>query len=114
VIGIVGYRWIHRVMQATAVIVGVTVVVMLAQGLQHSLPASETTLARPSAGLFAAGVALLVIDMLSFGPFTADYSRYLPKETNSWHLFWPTTPGTLCPPSPPARWAPTWPRCCPS
>jgi nucleobase:cation symporter-1, NCS1 family len=95
VIGIVGYRWIHRVMQATAVIVGVTVVVMLAQGLQHSLPASETTLARPSAGLFAAGVALLVIDMLSFGPFTADYSRYLPKETNSWHLFWANYAGNI-------------------
>lgn len=95
VIGIVGYRWIHRVMQATAVIVGVTVVVMLAQGLQHSLPASETTLARPSAGLFAAGVALLVIDMLSFGPFTADYSRYLPKETNSWRLFWANYAGNI-------------------
>ncbi|MHB1820240.1 MAG: purine-cytosine permease family protein, partial [Streptosporangiaceae bacterium] len=95
VIGIVGYRWIHRVMQATAVIVGVTVVVMLAQGLQHSLPASETTLARPSAGLFAAGVALLVIDMLSFGPFTADYSRYLPKETNAWRLFWANYAGNI-------------------
>jgi nucleobase:cation symporter-1, NCS1 family len=71
------------------------VFVMLAQGLQHSLPASETTLARPSAGLFAAGVALLVIDMLSFGPFTADYSRYLPKETNSWHLFWANYVGNI-------------------
>ena len=95
VIGIVGYRWIHRVMQATAVIVGVTVVVMFAQGLQHSLPASETTLARPSAGLFAAGVALLVIDMLSFGPFTADYSRYLPKETSGWRLFWANYAGNI-------------------
>lgn len=86
VIGIYGYRWIHRVMQATAVIVGVTIVVMFVQGLGHALPASETTLARPPAGLFAAGVALLVIDMLSFGPFTADYSRYLPKETSPWRL----------------------------
>jgi NCS1 family nucleobase:cation symporter-1 len=95
VIGIYGYRWIHRVMQATAVIVGVTVVVMLAQGLQHALPGSETTLARPSAGLFAAGVALLVIDMLSFGPFTADYSRYLPKETNGRRLFWANYAGNI-------------------
>ena len=95
VIGIFGYAWIHRVMQATAVIVGVTVIVMFAQGLQHALPASETTLARPSAGLFAAGVALLVIDMLSFGPFTADYSRYLPAKTNSWHLFWANYTGNI-------------------
>ena len=49
VIGIYGYRWIHRVMQATAVIVGVTIVVMFVQGLGHALPASETTLARPPA-----------------------------------------------------------------
>ena len=115
VIGIFGYRWIHRVMQATAVIVGVTVVVMLAQGLQHALPASETTLARPSAGLFAAGVALLVIDMLSFGPFTADYSRYLPQGDQQ---LAPVL-GQLRREHPVHRRllrgrAPTWPRCCPS
>src|SRR5882757_5183244 len=44
VIGIFGYRWIHAVMQATAIVVGVSLVVMFAQGLQHALPASETTL----------------------------------------------------------------------
>jgi NCS1 family nucleobase:cation symporter-1 len=95
VIGIFGYAWIHRVMQATAVIVGVTIVVMFVQGLQHALPASETTLARPPAGLFAAGVALLVIDMLSFGPFTADYSRYLPKKTSSSRLIWANYAGNV-------------------
>ena len=95
VIGIYGYRWIHRVMQATAVIVGVTIVVMFVQGLGHALPASETTLARPPAGLFAAGVALLVIDMLSFGPFTADYSRYLPRETSPSRLIWANYAGNV-------------------
>ena len=85
VIGIFGYRWIHRVMQATAVIVGVSLVIMFVQGLRHgALPASETTLARPSAGLFLAGVALLVIDMLVVRPVRR-----------------PTTPAT-CPPGPTA------------
>lgn len=88
VIGVFGYRWIHRVMQATAVVVGISLVIMFAQGLQHALPASETTLARPSAGLFLAGVALLTIDMLSFGPFVSDYTRYLPARTNGRRLFW--------------------------
>ena len=56
VIGIFGYRWIHRVMQATAVVVGVSLIIMFIQGLRHgSLPASQTALARPSAGLFLAG-----------------------------------------------------------
>src|SRR5580704_2195634 len=67
VIGIFGYRWIHRVMQVTIVVVGLSMIVMLIQGLEYgSLPAHETSLASPSAGLFLAGVALLVIDMLSF------------------------------------------------
>jgi NCS1 family nucleobase:cation symporter-1 len=95
VIGVFGYRWIHRVMQATAVIVGVSLVIMFAQGLQHSLPASETTLARPSAGLFLAGVALLVIDMLSFGPFVSDYTRYLPAGTSGQRLFWAIYTGNI-------------------
>ena len=89
VIGVAGYRWIHRVMQATAVVVGVSLVIMLVQGLRYGpLPASELALARPSAGLFAAGVALLVIDMLSFGPFVSDYTRYLPAKTSGTRLFW--------------------------
>ena len=46
------------------------------------------TRARPSAGLFLAGVVLLVIDMLSFGPFVSDYTRYLPARTNGRRLFW--------------------------
>ena len=96
VIGIFGYRWIHRVMQATAVVVGVSLVIMFIQGLRYgALPARETTLARPSAGLFLAGVALLVIDMLSFGPFVSDYTRYLPATTNGRRLFWAIYAGNV-------------------
>jgi NCS1 family nucleobase:cation symporter-1 len=97
VIGIFGYRWIHYVMQATAVILGISLVIMLIQGLTYktSLPASETTMTAPSAGLFCAGVALLVIDMLSFGPFVSDYSRYLPEDTNGKQLFWAIYAGNV-------------------
>jgi nucleobase:cation symporter-1, NCS1 family len=97
VIGIFGYRWIHRVMQATSVVVGVSLVIMFIQGLNFgSLPASETSLSStPSAGLFLAGVALLTIDMLSFGPFVSDYTRYLPAETNGKRLFWAIYGGNI-------------------
>jgi NCS1 nucleoside transporter family len=89
IIGFFGYRWIHATMQTTAVVVGISLIVMLIQGLRHgSLPASETTLTAPHAGLFLAGVALLVIDMLSFGPFVSDYTRYLPADGNGTRLFW--------------------------
>jgi NCS1 family nucleobase:cation symporter-1 len=96
VIGIFGYRWIHRVMQATAIVVGVSLVVMFIQGLRYgSLPAHEMSMARPSMGLFLAGVALLVIDMLSFGPFVSDYTRYLPADTNGKRLFWAIYAGNV-------------------
>ena len=96
VIGIFGYRWIHRVMQATAIVVGISLIIMLIQGLRHgALPAHQTTLARPTLGLFLAGVALLVIDMLSFGPFVSDYTRYLPANTSGRRLFWAIYAGSV-------------------
>src|SRR6266480_2934196 len=76
--------------------IAVALVVMLVQGLRYgALPAREMTLARPPAGLFLAGVALLVIDMLSFGPFVSDYTRYLPAETNGRRLFWAIYAGNV-------------------
>jgi purine-cytosine permease-like protein len=89
VIGFFGYRWIHVLMRVTALVVGVSLVVMLIEGVRHgSLPAAETTLTAPHIGLFLASVALLVIDMLSFGPFVSDYSRYLPADGSGTRLFW--------------------------
>src|ERR1700722_12420593 len=89
VIGVFGYRWIHRVMQVTAVVVGISLVIMLVQGLRYgSLPAHETSWASPPAGLFLAGGALLVIDMLSFGPFVPASARHLPADTSGRRLFW--------------------------
>jgi hypothetical protein len=38
--------------------------------------------------LFLAGVALLVINMLAYGPFVSDYTRYLPAATSGRRLFW--------------------------
>jgi nucleobase:cation symporter-1, NCS1 family len=96
VIGIYGYRWIHGAIQVTAVVVTTALVIMLIQALRHgSLPASQASLAAPSPGLFLAGVALLTIDMLSFGPFVSDYSRYLPAQINGRRLFWAIYVGNI-------------------
>jgi NCS1 family nucleobase:cation symporter-1 len=96
VVGIFGYRWIHRVMQGTAVVVGVSLIIMLIQGLRYAnLPSGETSMTAPSISLFFAGVALLVIDMLSFGPFVSDYTRYLPAETKGKSLFWAIYSGNV-------------------
>ena len=45
VIGIFGYRWIHRVMQVTIVITAFSIIVMFIQALRFgSLPAKETSM----------------------------------------------------------------------
>jgi hypothetical protein len=94
--------------------IDVALVVMFAQGLRHgALPARETTWTRPASGLFLAGVALLVINMLAYGPFVSDYTRYLPAATSGRRLFRASSPATCWPRSSPARWAPIWSRCCP-
>ncbi|HEX3964349.1 MAG TPA: hypothetical protein VHZ03_48160 [Trebonia sp.] len=96
VIGIYGYRWIHASIGATAVVVIVSLVVMGIQALRHGhLPAAQATMTAPHSGLFMAGVALLVIDMLSFGPFVSDYTRYLPASTNGRGLFWAIYAGNV-------------------
>ena len=96
VIGIYGYRWIHGAIQVTAVVVTIALVIMAIQALRHgSLPASQASTAAPSPGLFLAGVALLTIDMLSFGPFVSDYSRYLPARINGRQLFWAIYAGNV-------------------
>ena len=88
-IGIFGYRWIHRAMQVTVAVVGISMIIMLIQGIRFgSLPAKETSMTAPTAGLFLAGAALLVIDMLSWAPFVSDYTRYLPADTSGRRLFW--------------------------
>ena len=83
-IGVIGYRLIHRIAQATAVLVGAAVLAMLGQALAYGrLPAAETSWHLPPAGLFIARVALLVIDMLSFGPFVSDYTRYVSPDVRA-------------------------------
>jgi NCS1 family nucleobase:cation symporter-1 len=98
IVGIFGYRWIHRTVQITTVVVGIGLIVMFIQALTYGkdLPAAEAGLAHhPTLGIFLAGVALLVIDLLSFGPFVSDYTRYLPENTAPKRLFWAIYSGNV-------------------
>ena len=56
VIGIFGYRWIHRVMQATALVVGVSLVIMLVQGLRFgACPRMKRPVPPPGSACFWPG-----------------------------------------------------------
>ena len=95
-IGVWGFRQIHTVAQVTVYAVGITLVVMFVQAIRFGpLPHSQAGLHSPPAGLFIAGVALLVIDLLSYGPFVSDYSRYLPRNSSARQLFTATWAGNV-------------------
>jgi nucleobase:cation symporter-1, NCS1 family len=88
VIGTIGYRAIHRMAQLTAVVAGGAIIAVIAVALAYkALPSAELVTHVPPAGLFIAGVALFVIDMLSFGPFVSDYTRYVRPDAGTSRVF---------------------------
>lgn len=88
VIGIFGYRWVHSAAKITLVVVGITTAILFIKAVTYgALPSAQQSLSPPEPSVFLSGVALLVIDLLTFGPFVSDYSRYLPKDVKSAHVF---------------------------
>lgn len=81
VLAIVGYRWIHRFSHLAAVVSGVVFVVLLFVILATP---DATTLLQGGAfatAPFVLGISLSASWQLTFGPYIADYSRYLPETT---------------------------------
>ena len=97
VIGIFGYRWIHRVMQATAVVVGVALVVMLDPGAAARLaarPPRPLWPARPPACSWP-GSRCWSSTCCRSARSSSDYTRYLPARTNGRRLFWAIYAGNV-------------------
>jgi NCS1 family nucleobase:cation symporter-1 len=94
-IAIVGYRLIHRfgwVASALSVIVFVYLTIRLVNG--HDLGA---VLAMPELDFpkFLLALSLTASWQLTFGPYVADTSRYLPSATSVRSTFWWTYGGTV-------------------
>lgn len=95
VIAIVGYRWIHAVGRVASVL-GVLGLAYLAVELfrRHDVGAA---LAGPQFDVvtFLLAVSLAAGWQLTYGPYVADYSRYLPVETSQRSVFWWTWSGSV-------------------
>jgi NCS1 family nucleobase:cation symporter-1 len=95
VIAIVGHDLIHRVGRAASVLGIVGFGYLLVRLFtQHDVPAA---FADPSFGgaAFLLAVSLGAGWQLTYGPYVADYSRYLPEETPERRVFWATFAGTV-------------------
>lgn len=79
---IVGYRWIHRFSHLPAFLSAIVfvwlIVVMTTGDMGETIVASNGFALAP----FVLGVSLSASWQLTFGPYIADYSRYLPETTS--------------------------------
>ena len=91
-IGVVGYELIHRLgawmSVLSSVVFGTALVLILTR-------ASATGIFHADTGGFSMPIFNLVIAQaaswtLGYGPYVADYSRYLPADVNTRHTFWST------------------------
>jgi nucleobase:cation symporter-1, NCS1 family len=94
-IAYVGYELIHRLGFFVMVLSGLLFAVAAVVLLGHGTPATAAATTAGSAGHFSASALMLTITQsaawsLSFGPYVADYSRYLPQSVRPASTFWYT------------------------
>lgn len=87
VLAIYGYRHIHRYSRLATILTGITFTALFVRVLAQ--PQAGTVLSDGSFDLpaFVLGLSLAASWQLTFGPYVADYSRYLPAETSKGAVF---------------------------
>ena len=95
IVAILGYRWIH-VLGRVATVAGIIGFVLLGA----KLFAGYDIAALFTGNTFDAPTFLLAVSLgagwqLTFGPYVADYSRYLPRSTPASTTFWSTFAGSV-------------------
>ncbi|MEV0848413.1 cytosine permease [Streptomyces sp. NPDC049954] len=94
VMAVIGYRVIHRLGRVAGVVCALAFVYL---GIRLLRRVSLGDLADHSFHLpaFLLAVSLAASWQLAFGPYVADYSRYLPRDTSPRTTFWATLAGTV-------------------
>lgn len=90
---IYGYDFIHRFEKVVAVIFFILFLYLSYQLLTEPMPA--LTHHGFSWGPFLLVLSIMATWQITFAPYTADYSRYLPKETSTKQTFWYTYLGAV-------------------
>ncbi|MFC7309922.1 purine-cytosine permease family protein [Streptomyces monticola] len=94
VMAAVGYRMIHAVGRAASVICALAFVYLGARLLERADLSALLADAHFDLPMFLLAVSLSASWQLAFGPYVADYSRYLPRTTSGRATFWWTLSGS--------------------
>jgi NCS1 family nucleobase:cation symporter-1 len=95
VLGIVGYRLIHASAKWISLFVALGFVYLTVQLLLNHSLGSVWHASGFHAGTFVLGITVVATYEITFAPYVADYSRYLPQETSIKSCFWYTYAGSV-------------------
>lgn len=95
-IGVVGYRFIHRINKIGAWVMGIALVTGLVVMLTQPLPAGFWQRGSFSLNGWFATFCICAVWQISFSPYTSDYSRYLPANIGIFRPFICTWLGACC------------------
>jgi NCS1 family nucleobase:cation symporter-1 len=95
-LAIYGYDLIHRYSNVVSVIYLLGFLYLTIRLLLlHPLTSIRSTSSSPSFGLFLLAVSIVATWQVTYGPYVADYSRYLPENTSIGATFWTTYLGSV-------------------
>jgi NCS1 family nucleobase:cation symporter-1 len=95
VIALFGYKLIHRMNRYLAVIYTIVFFVVTCLVLKTPFPAHSLSPGDFKVAPFLLVVSIMATWQLTYAPYVADYSRYLPKETAVSKTFFYTYAGTV-------------------
>ncbi|MEV6029281.1 cytosine permease [Streptomyces sp. NPDC052036] len=94
VMAVVGYRVVHALGRFASVICALAFVYLGIRLLDHADLSTLLKNAHFSLPMFLLAMSLSASWQLAFGPYVADYSRYLPRNTSGRATFWWTLSGS--------------------
>ncbi|MED3562852.1 cytosine permease [Bacillus xiapuensis] len=95
VITLIGYDLIHKLEKYFAIIFAIVFIFVTIEAFQLKMPSHIWAPGHFSAGSFLLMVSIAATWQLTYAPYVADYSRYLPSNTPSSKTFGYTYAGTV-------------------
>lgn len=88
IITLFGHDLIHRMQKFFTVFFLITYIILTILVFQVDIPAGAFNVADFNVAEFILGVAIVATWQISYAPYVADYSRYLPEDTKTSSTFW--------------------------
>ncbi|SFA95003.1 nucleobase:cation symporter-1, NCS1 family [Collimonas sp. OK607] len=94
-VALYGYKLIHRVQKTLSILSIIVFLVATVIAVVLPVPDGQWLASSFSLPKFMAAVSIAATWQLSYAPYVADYSRYLPGNTSSAKVFWHSYAGTV-------------------